>query len=53
MTNLGWDETADVVVGGGGGGLRAGLAAASAGAKTIVLKNSAIPAARQPCPLAS
>ena len=38
MINLGWDETAAVVVvvGGGGAGLRAGLAAASAGAKTIV-----------------
>ena len=39
MINLGWDETADVVVvDGGGAGLRAGLAAASAGAKTIVLE---------------
>ena len=41
MTNLGWDEQADVVVvGGGGAGLRAGLAAATQGAKTIVLEKT-------------
>ncbi|MDP6427331.1 MAG: FAD-dependent oxidoreductase [Rhodospirillales bacterium] len=41
MSNLGWDEKADVVVvGGGGAGLRAGLAAATAGAKTMVLEKT-------------
>ena len=44
MTNLGWDDKADVVViGGGGAGLRAGLAAATAGAKTIVLEKTGDP----------
>jgi fumarate reductase flavoprotein subunit len=43
MTNLGWDERADVVVVGGGGGLRAGLAAARSGAKTIVLEKTGDP----------
>lgn len=40
MTNLGWDEKADVVVVGGGG---AGLAAATAGAKTMVLEKTGEP----------
>ena len=44
MTNLGWDDQADVVVvGGGGAGLRAGLAAATKGAKTIVLEKTGDP----------
>ncbi|NQV54688.1 MAG: FAD-dependent oxidoreductase [Rhodospirillales bacterium] len=44
MTDMGWDIKADVVVvGGGGAGLCAGLAAAKAGAKTIVLEKTGTP----------
>lgn len=39
MVDLGWDESADVVViGGGGAGLRAALAAAKAGADVLLLE---------------
>lgn len=44
MVDLGWDESADVVViGGGGAGLRASLAAAQAGADVLLLEKMDYP----------